>query len=86
MPMEIDPSFRMPGLSWPRNELKLDNVHVLIFPTPHTCRSRWTVRGRDLSDADGPWFVALNGSFQAENRSLIGQTKAVIYTDRVDFR
>jgi hypothetical protein len=25
-----------------------------------------------LPDADGPRFVALNGNFQAENRSLIG--------------
>lgn len=29
-------------------------------------------RGRALPDADGPRFVALNGRFQAENRSLIG--------------
>jgi hypothetical protein len=28
--------------------------------------------GRDLPDADGPGFLALNGSFQAENQSLIG--------------
>jgi hypothetical protein len=33
--------------------------------------------GRDLPDADGPRFVALNGSFQAENRSLIGQTQTL---------
>jgi hypothetical protein len=29
--------------------------------------------GRDLPDADGPRFVALNGSFRTENRALIGQ-------------
>ena len=32
--MEIGPSFRTPGRSWPRNELELDNVHVLISPSP----------------------------------------------------
>jgi hypothetical protein len=31
-----------------------------------------TATGRDLPDADGPGFVALNDSFRAENRSLIG--------------
>jgi hypothetical protein len=31
-----------------------------------------------LLDADGPGFVALNGSYiRAENRSLIGQWQAV---------
>jgi hypothetical protein len=29
-------------------------------------------RSRDLPDADSPGFVALNGGFRAENRSLIG--------------
>jgi hypothetical protein len=28
-----------------------------------------------LPDADDPGFVALNGSFQAEHRSLIGQKR-----------
>ncbi len=41
---------------------------------PESRRSRQT--GRDLPDADGPGFVALNGGFRAENRSLIGQVGA----------
>jgi hypothetical protein len=30
-----------------------------------------------LPDADGPEFVALNGSFRTENRSLIGQNRTI---------
>jgi hypothetical protein len=50
-------------------------VGVLI-ELPHSCLSQWTGKGRDLPDADGPEFVALDGSFRAENRSLIGQQQA----------
>jgi hypothetical protein len=32
---------------------------------------------QDLLDTDGPGFVALNGGFQAENRSLIGQLRSL---------
>jgi hypothetical protein len=31
-----------------------------------------------LADADGPGFLALNGSFQAENQSLIGHHRSFV--------
>jgi hypothetical protein len=34
-----------------------------------------------LPDADDPGFVALNGSFQAEHRSLIGQMLSFGYLE-----
>jgi hypothetical protein len=34
-------------------------------------------KGRDLPDTDGPGFVALNDSFRAENRSLIGHDQSL---------
>jgi hypothetical protein len=38
--MEIDPSCRTPGRSWPKNELDLQSVHVLIFPISHALNVR----------------------------------------------
>jgi hypothetical protein len=35
-----------------------------------------------LPDTDGQGFVALNGSFEAENRSLIGQTRTFDMPER----
>jgi hypothetical protein len=39
-------------------------------------RSHQAARGRALPDTDGPGFVALNGSFEVEKPSLIGQKRS----------
>jgi hypothetical protein len=40
-----------------------------------------TRTGQDLPDADGFWFLALNGGFRAKIRSLIGQLRTVSATN-----
>ena len=43
---------------------------------PQSSRSRTAAVGRDLPDAGGSGFLALKGSFRAENRSLIGHNRS----------
>ncbi len=48
---------------------KLDTSAVVAANGVESRHSRTSLMGRDLPDADGPGFVALNGRFGGANRS-----------------